>query len=45
MHDLTFGIITKPGKIETIHVDNKEIFFGGKYYMPNVPIVIKYHGK
>lgn len=45
MHDLTIGLLTKPGKIESISVDDVQITSGGKYYMPSVPITITYHGK
>lgn len=45
LHDLTFGILQKPGKIEKITVDGKEVTSGGKVYMPSVPITITYHGK
>lgn len=45
LHDLTFGIINKPGKIAKITVDGKEITSGGRVYMPDVPIMISYHGK
>lgn len=45
MHDLTLGIFQKPGKIERITIDGKVIPSGGKFYMPDVPITITYHGK
>ena len=45
MHDLTFGILQKPGKVEKITVDGKDITAGGKVYMSNIPITITYHGK
>lgn len=45
LHDLTFGIIQKPGKIDKITVDGKEITSSGKVYMPDAAITITYHGK
>lgn len=44
MHDLKIGLFQKPGKIEKITVAGKDITSGGRYYDPNVPIVITYHG-
>jgi len=44
-HDLTLGLLTKPGKIESIIVNGNKIMSGGNVYMPNVPITITYHGK
>lgn len=45
LHDLTFGIFQKPGKIDTITVDGKPYTPSRKIYTPNVPITITYHGK
>ena len=45
MHDLTFGILQKPGKVEKIKVDGVEITSGGKVYVSNIPVTITYHGK
>ena len=45
LHDLTFGILQKPGRVEKITVEGKDITYGGRVYMSNVPIVIIYHGK
>lgn len=45
MHDLTLGILTKPGKIEKITVNGNLISSGGKVYLPNSPIIITYHGR
>lgn len=45
LHDITFGIIQKPGKIEKISVNGEDIVAGGKYYMPDAIITITYHGK
>ena len=45
MHDITFGILQKPGKVETINVNGENITSGGKVYSPDVPITITYHGK
>ena len=45
LHDVTFGILQKPGKIQDIKVNGTTITSGGRVYMPNVPVVITYHGK
>lgn len=45
MHDLTFGLFQKPGKIEKISVNGADITSGGKVYMPDAAITITYHGK
>ena len=45
LHDLTFGIFQKPGRIDTITVDGKPYMPSRKIYKPNVPITITYHGK
>ena len=45
MHDVTLGIFQKPGMIEKITVDGKQIRMGGRFYEPDVPIVITYHGR
>ena len=44
MHDLTFGIFQKPGKIESISINGETVRSGGKAYLPDVPIIITYHG-
>jgi len=44
-HDLVIGLFEKPGKIDSITVNGEELMDGGKVYMPNIPIVITYHGK
>lgn len=45
MHDLTIGLLQKPGKIDSITVNGERITSGGKIYMPEAYIVITYHGK
>ncbi len=45
LHDLTLGIFQKPGKVESIQVNGQTVDAGGGIYMPDVPIVIMYHGK
>ncbi|NLD45652.1 MAG: zinc ribbon domain-containing protein [Clostridiaceae bacterium] len=45
MHDLTLGLLRKPGKIETITVNDVKIMSAGKVYPANAAIVITYHGK
>ena len=44
-HDVVLGLLQKPGKIETITVDGKEITSGGHVYMPSAQIIITYHGR
>lgn len=44
MRDLTFGIFQKPGKIESISINGETVRSGGKAYLPDVPIIITYHG-
>ena len=45
MHDLTLGLLQKPGKVESITVNGEKVMNGGRVYMPSVPITITYHGK
>ena len=45
LHDIKTGLLSDPGKIATITVSGAEISSGGKYYLPDAPIIITYHGK
>ena len=46
LHDLNLlTAMVNSDKIEKITVDGNTITSGGKYYMPDVPIVITYHGR
>ena len=45
MHDVTLGLLQKPGMVESITVNGENVVSGGKIYMPDVPIVITYHGR
>ena len=45
LHDITFGIFTKPGKIDSISVDGEKIVSGGRVYYSDALITITYHGK
>lgn len=45
LHDLTLGILTKPGKIDKITVNGNQITSGGRIYLPNTLITITYHGR
>lgn len=45
MHDVTFGLLQKPGIVESVTVNGEKVVSGGKVYMPDVPIVITYHGR
>ena len=45
LHDVMIGILQKPGIVESISVDGKMVTSGGKVFMPDVPIIITYHGR
>lgn len=45
LHDITFGLFQKPGKIASITVAGKEVSSGGNVYLPDTSITITYHGK
>lgn len=45
MHDLTIGLLQKPGSVESVSVNGKAIISEGKVFMPNDPVTITYHGK
>ena len=45
MHDLTLGLLQKPGKVESITINGENVTSGGKVYMPDVAVTITYHGK
>ncbi|MBR5179223.1 MAG: zinc ribbon domain-containing protein [Lachnospiraceae bacterium] len=45
MHDLTLGLFQKPGRVDSITVNGERLTSAGKIYMPDVPIIISYHGK
>ena len=46
LHDLNmFTALVSSDKIDKITVNGKSITSGGKIYMPDVPIVITYHGR
>lgn len=45
MHDLTFGLLQKPGRIESITANGEKVLTGGKVYYPDILITITYHGK
>ena len=45
LHDVMIGILQKPGIVQSISVDGKMVTSGGKVYMPDVPIIITYHGR
>ena len=45
LHDLAFGILTKPGTVESITVNGQPISSFKKRYQPDAPIVISYHSK
>ena len=44
MHDLTLGLFVKPGTIEKVEVDGKELYSSDELYYPDVEISIYYHG-
>ena len=45
LHDLTFGIFTKSGNVESITINGQPISSLLKRYQPDAPIVISYHSK
>ena len=45
MHDVTLGLLQKPGMVESITVNGEKVVSGRKIYMADVPIVITYHGR
>ena len=45
MHDLTIGLLQKPGSVESVSVNGEVIISEGKVFMPNDPVTITYHGK
>ena len=46
LHDLNmFTALVNSDKIDKITINGKAITSGGKIYMPDVPIVITYHGR
>lgn len=46
LHDLNmFTALVSSDKIDKITINGKAITSGGKIYMPDVPIVITYHGR
>lgn len=45
LHDIRIGLLQKPGKIDSISVNGKEILSGGRVYMPDDQITITYHGR
>ena len=45
LHDLTFGLLTKPGTVESIIINGQPISSYKKKYLPDAPIIISYHSK
>lgn len=48
LHDLPLGFLSlliRPGKVSSISVNGQKIEKSGEIYLPNAPIVIRYHGK
>lgn len=45
MHDVTLGLLQKPGMVKSLTVNGNDDVPSGKVFMPEVPIVITYHGK
>ncbi len=43
MHDLIFGLLEKPGEVDSVTINGEEPI-QGKWYYPNATIIIKYHG-
>jgi len=46
LHDLNLlTAVISSDKTEKVTVNGKQIMSGGKYYLPDIPIVITYHGR
>lgn len=43
LNDLTFGLIKKPGMVESIIINGEEITSGGARFLPDASVVISYH--
>ncbi len=43
LNDLTVGLIKKPGTVESITINGKSVFAGGKKYYPDAAVLISYH--
>lgn len=44
-HDITLGLLQKPGKVDSVSVGGESLQSAGSAYMPDTPIVITYHGR
>ncbi len=45
LNDLTLGLMKKPGMVQSISVNGKEVTFGGRKCSPNSMVVISYHSR
>lgn len=45
MHDVTFGLLLRPGMVESISVNGIKVTEGGKVYPPDAAITIVYHDR
>ena len=45
MNDVVLGIFQRPNIVENVIIGGSERQTGGRVYMPNVSIVIRYHGR
>lgn len=43
LNDLSFGVLKKPGSVESITINGKEVESGGKKFPKDAAIVISYH--
>ena len=43
LKDLTVGLFAKPGRVESITINGKQITSGGKKFLPDASVVIAYH--
>jgi len=43
LNDLTFGVLKKPGMVESITINGSQVIFGGKKYPKDASVVITYH--
>ena len=43
LNDLTFGILNKPGMVQSISINGHDIIMGGRKFPKDSPVIITYH--
>ena len=43
LNDLTMGVLKKPGMVDSITINGREVTSGGKKYPKDAAVVISYH--